>query len=113
MSLKVILGENSAELNLSDGKKYFLSPLTLGDIASAEEKFGCDLESFDSAIKKLRNILYLVFLSVRKKHADVSEKQLGDMFAVSDMGELTKIVGLIFNISGLEPEKAERAEKNG
>lgn len=113
MSLKVILGENQAELKLADGKSYVLSPLTLGDIAAAEEKFNCDLESFNNAVKKLGNILYLVTLSVKKKHPEATEKQVGDMFGPSDMGELTKIVALIFNISGLDSEQAEKAEKNG
>lgn len=109
MSLSVILGENSTTIELADGKKYLLSPLTLGDIAKAEEKFGCDLEGFAGAVKKLGNILFLVYLSAKKKN-QITETEIGEIFGVADLPNLTKIVEQIFNISGLSPEKVE---KNG
>lgn len=111
MGLNVILGESTATIELADGKtKYVLSPLTLGDIGEAEDKFGCDLESFDKAVKKLKNILFLVYLSAKKRNS-VTEKQIGEMFGVADLPNLTKIVEQIFSISGLSPDKVEQAEK--
>lgn len=106
MNLKVILGENGTTINVGD-KVFNLSPLTLGDIADAEEKFGCDLQGFETAFKKVKNLLFLVYLSMRKKHKDIKPEEIGDMFQVSDMGELNTLLANVLNLSGMVSEKKE------
>ena len=100
MSLQTILGENGNSVKMGD-KVYQITPLTLGDIAEAEEKFGCDLESFDSAMKKLKNVIFLIFLSIRRKQPTATVQEIGDLFLPSDMGELQKIMPIIMSTSGL------------
>lgn len=107
MSLKVILGEDGAKVNVGD-KEFKLSPLTLGDIADAEEKFGCDLEGFETAFKKVKNLLFLVYLSMRRKQPEVKLEQIGDMFQVSDMAEMNTLLSSILNLSGMVSPKKEQ-----
>lgn len=107
MALKVVLGENGATINVGD-KEYKLSPLTLGDIADAEEKFGCDLEGFEKCFKKVSNLLFLVWLSLKRRHGDITIQTVKDMFKVSDMGELNTILSSILSLSGMVTEKNEQ-----
>ena len=104
--LSVVLGENKKEIALPDGKRYVLSPLTLGDIALAEDYFGCDMEGFVQAIKKLKNILYLVCLSVKKTNPTVTPELIGGLFGASDMDGLNQVIGAIFEISGMSEKNA-------
>lgn len=101
MSLKVVLGENSSSVKVGE-KEYVLSPLTLGDIAEAEEKFGCDLEGFGNAFKKVKNLLFLVYLSMRRKNQTIKLEEIGDMFEVSDLEQLSILLGKVLNISGMQ-----------
>lgn len=101
MSLKVVLGENSAKVKIGD-QELELSPLTLGDIAEAEEKFGVDLEGFGNAFKKIKNLLFIVFLSLRRKNPDIKLENIGDMFQIGDMQELNVLLGNVLNISGMQ-----------
>ena len=99
--LSVVLGENRKELTIN-GNKYELNPLTLGDVAAAEEYFGCDLEGFGTAIKKLKNIIYLIFLSLRKKHKELTPEIVGDSFGLDNMDVLNQLVSAILEVSGLQ-----------
>ena len=101
MSLKVVLGENSSKVKVGD-KEFELSPLTLGDIAEAEERFGTDLEGFGNAFKKVKNLLFLVFLSLRRKNPAIKLESIGDMFQVSDLSELNVLLTNVLNISGMQ-----------
>lgn len=107
MSLKVVLGENGAKIKIGE-KEYELSPLTLGDISIAEDQFGTDLEGFEKAFKKVKNLLFLVYLSLKRKQPDVKLESIGDMFQVSDMGELNTLLSSILNISGMVTTKNEQ-----
>lgn len=107
MSLKVVLGENVSKVQVGD-KEFELSPLTLGDIAEAEEKFGCDLEGFGNAFKKVKNLLFLVYLSLKRKNPTIKLESIGDMFEVADLAELNKLLMSVLNISGMQaPAKNE------
>ncbi|OQA56543.1 MAG: hypothetical protein BWY42_00962 [Candidatus Omnitrophica bacterium ADurb.Bin277] len=106
MSLKVVLGENSAKVKVGD-KELELSPLTLGDIAEAEEKFGCDLEGFGNAFKKVKNLLFLVYLSLRRKNKDIKLEAIGDMFQIADLSELNVLLGNVLNISGMQQKNEQ------
>lgn len=106
MSLKVVLGENSSKVKVGD-KELELSPLTLGDIAEAEEKFGCDLEGFGNAFKKVRNLLFLVYLSLRRKNPTIKLEAIGDMFQIADMNELNVLLGSVLNISGMQQKNEQ------
>lgn len=103
MSLKVVLGENSSKVLVGD-KEFLLSPLTLGDIAEAEEKFGCDLEGFEKAFKKVKNLLFLVFLSLRRKNPEIKPEAIGDMFQVADLSELNTLLVNVLNLSGMQAQ---------
>lgn len=107
MSLKVVLGEDGAVVKVRD-KEFKLSPLTLGDIAEAEEKFGCDLEGFEGAFKKVKNLLFLVYLSLRRKQPSVKLEEIGDMFQVSDMAEMNTLLSSVLNLSGMVQPKKEQ-----
>ena len=106
MELKIVLGENCGSFKVGD-KEYVISPLTLGDIADAEEKFGCDLESFQTAFKKVKNLIYLVYLAMREKQPQVTPEFVGKLFKLSDMEQLNAILMSILNLSGMagEPKK--------
>ena len=104
MALSVVLGENGSVLKLGD-KSFILSPLTLGDIAQAEEKFGTDLEGFEKSLKKIGNLLFLIYLALKRKQPEVKFEQIGDMFQISDMSELNQILSTILNISGMAAPK--------
>lgn len=108
MSLQIVLGENSSSIKVG-GKEYFLSPLTLGDIAAAEEKIGCDLDGFEKELKKVRNLLFLVYLSLRRKNKDITVEQVGDMFEVQDLEELGKILDTVLQLSGMAA-KSKKAQ---
>lgn len=97
--LNVVLGTNKAELVI-DEKVYELRPLTLGDIAIAEDKFGCELDEWEKALKKLRNILFLIFLSI-KKTSQISFEDVGNLFQAGDVEKMTEVVKAIMSISGL------------
>ena len=102
--LKVILGENQSEVELEGGKKIVLKPLTLNDVCQAEEYFGCDMDSWDKAIRKFKNVLYLVYLSLKRSEPALSLSDVGDLFDMGDLapeGSLTKIVEVVLSISGL------------
>lgn len=106
MSLKVVLGENSAKVKIGD-KELELSALTLGDIAEAEEKFGCDLEGFGNAFKKVKNLLFLVYLSLRRKNPSIKPEAIGDMFQIADMAELNVLLGNVLQISGMQQKNEQ------
>ena len=106
--LKVVLGENGEKITVGD-KVYHLSPLTLGDIADAEEKFGCDLESFQMAFKKVKNLLFLVYLAMREKQPNITPEDIGKLFKVSDMEQLNAILVSILNISGMNETVEKKA----
>lgn len=97
--LNVVLGINKAELVI-DEKVYELRPLTLGDIAIAEDEFGCELDEWEKALKKLRNILFLIFLSIKKANP-VTFEYVGNLFQAGDVGKMTEVVKAIMSVSGL------------
>jgi|GEM_PF-5110602 len=104
MSLSLVLGENSKKIKVGE-LEYEISPLTLWDIAQAEEKFECDLESFHIALKKLRNLLFFVYLSLRKKTPSLTIQQVGEMFKFSDIAELGSLLSEVMLVSGLKGEE--------
>ena len=103
MSLKVVLGENGSKVTIGD-KEFELSPLTLGDIAEAEEKFGCDMSDFGDRLKKMGNIIFLIFLSLKEKHPEMTEKAVGKMFKIPDMAQINDVLSAIMGISGMVAE---------
>jgi len=105
-TLKMILGENGLTMTIGD-KVYDISPLTLGDIAEAEEKFGCDLEGFGEKLKKIKNLLFLVYLSLKRKQPDIKFSEIGEMFKLSDMQELNILLTNVLSVSGMVSEKNE------
>ncbi len=104
MSLNEVLGKNGATIKVGD-KEFELSPLFMEDIAALEGEFGCDLEGFGSAFKKTKNIISLVFHSLKQKHPSIKIEEVGKMFKFSDMNDL---VSKIMEISGMQtPAKNE------
>lgn len=100
MALSIILGENSKKVKIGE-KEYELSPLTLWDISLAEDEFECDLESFQTALKKIKNLLFFVFLSLKKKTPALTFEQVGGMFQFSDVAELGNLLNEVMKLSGL------------
>lgn len=99
--LSVILGTEKTELKLPDGRLIEIKPITLNDIAKAEDYFGCDLEGFEKALRKTKNILFLIHLSLSKTDANMTADKVGEMFGVGDLTALQDVIQAILKISGL------------
>lgn len=104
--LSVILGTNSAEITLPTGKKFTVKPLDLNDLAKAEEFFGCDLDGFEKALKKMKNIIFSIHLAFSKAAPELTIEEVGSMFGIGDMDEMQKALSVIFASSGM-------TQKNG
>lgn len=107
--LKIVLGQESAELH-ANGATYKLAPLTLSDIGECEDQFKCELSKIAEQLTSLKNILYVLYLSMRRSNPTLTPKTVGDLFKIKDVARLGEVVQAVMKISGLIDENAE--EKN-
>ena len=62
-------------IQLADGKDYTMTTLNVGDLIEIEEKFGSIV--IDTA--KTKNIIYWLYLSLKKAHKDMTIEQLYEL----------------------------------
>lgn len=62
-------------IKLADGKEYTLTTLNVGDLIELEEKFG----SIEVDTNKTKNMIYWIFLSIKKVHKDMTLEALYEL----------------------------------
>jgi hypothetical protein len=50
----------------------------------------------------VKNLLFLVYLSLKRKNPAIKLESIGDMFQVSDLSELNILLTNVLNISGMQ-----------
>ena len=88
--LSVVLGKEKSELKISNGTSYAVRPLNMDEIAEAEEYFGCDLEGFEAALKRSKNITFLIFLALRQAVPEITSKEVASLFTLNDLNALAE-----------------------
>lgn len=112
--LKVLLGTNTAKVTLRSGSEINLYPLRLTDLADLEDKLGMSMTEVFGQSKtfKINHLILILWLSVRrdgltkeqisKQQWKVTERDVGEWFDFSDVGELIDVMQAVFSLSGLE-----------
>lgn len=72
------------------GREWNIYDFTLNDLMEAEETLGVDSEQWVG----MRAIRFLTWLKLRKCEPDLTEEQVGDMVTISELDNLTDVIGL-------------------
>lgn len=98
-------------------KVHTITPLDLRDIVHLEKKFG-GLELLTKA-NKLQDVLYILWLSLRKEGLTeqeivdgkwkVTEDHVARYFSPGDMSQLKELLSKLFIISGFKEEQVKKA----
>lgn len=105
--ISVVLGKDTQYVTLPGGKQCQLKPLTFNDLAKAEDHFGVGVDEWESALKKIKNILYLITLALQKSQPELTVEQVGDLFTLENDTEIRDILSVLMKNSGLQ-----QVEKN-
>ena len=106
----------------NSGKKYTVQPLDLEDLCEYEARVGTSLLLLDFGKLNLKDIVYLVYLSLRKEGispADIdakkfllTEKDMKRNFNLALFGKSGQLLQDILRISGLEAETVNPQKAN-
>ena len=85
-------------IQLADENEYTLTTLNVGDLIAIEEEFG-DI-TINTA--KTKNVMYWLWLSVKKVHKDMTLDELYELIDTPFLGEngLTKIIESMIRLNG-------------
>jgi hypothetical protein len=90
-------------IKLADNKEYQLSPFNVGDLIEIEKKYGnIELDS-----NKIEPVIYYLWLSIKKKHKDITLDKLYELIDMPFMSEggLNKTFGLLSKLNGWDKLK--------
>lgn len=88
------------KIRLGDGQEYFVSTLNLGDLKLIKKRFGTTNIKTDD----LEQVSYWIFLSVKKKHPDISEEILDTLLDIPFINSegYINLLSAISKVNGVE-----------
>lgn len=104
--LSVVLGTGAVTVKLPGGKSIELRPLNFNDLAKAEDFFGQGLDDWGTALKRIKNVTFLIWLAVAKSAPDMTLEKVGELFTLDSDKEVQEILGVIMHNSGLQQKNA-------
>lgn len=92
----------------ADGIEYECSPYDLNDLAQIEEDYG-SIENLVANIGPATQLRYMLWLSMRHKHSEITLEQAGKLIKTSERGNMEEALNSFF-LSENEGEEAATEE---
>ena len=94
-------------IKLSDNNDYTITSLTVGDLIEVEKKFG----SLEINTARLENIVFWLWLSIRRKHKDMTIEKLYDLIDMPFVseGKLIQVFNVMNELNGWDKVSEKNA----